>query len=179
MLQYIPPALAHRLRRKLRSCCALLLLTAVVGCGPSGSTLVDNRTPIKTGPRIDSVELRELTAEFLSEAAERGIGDGHYMEMTDITQLPSLDIAQTLGKCYRSASSSWIEILDSLGGDYLRTIMWHELGHCVYRMPHTAASGQIMSAAIGGGEYESSLEDFWDSVPSEYRINNVTMGERQ
>jgi hypothetical protein len=141
-----------------------IIAYVLVGCGQPE---LNQRTP-PTGPYIADATIKSLVSEFLAQATEFGLTAGHYWEMTDIAFIDDMPQPK-LGTCYWSDRSNWIELRTGLEGIRLRTALWHELGHCLYRMEHTDGPNQIMSASVHGFEYERALPEFWESVPPQFK----------
>lgn len=88
-----------------------------------------------------SIRLAEYEHQFRIDAEEHGIDLAN--QSLQILQYADLD-GTTIGRCYREARAVYIdpEVTDET---ILKTIIYHELGHCYLNQSHTSG---IMSAGI-------------------------------
>lgn len=125
----------------------LLLNFLLVACG-SPETASEIKTFNKEPIKIDS-RLQPLVDEFLLDCAKydlKAVCDNRLEEMSSIEVSKDQPVKNADGACYRSGSietndfkpikivihERWIK-----ANNYLRALVYHELGHCVLAKGHT------------------------------------------
>lgn len=142
----------------------LLLLTA---CG--SNDVIDSFSPEVVNDRtiakhfIDP-DLQPYIDDYMRFARDNGLGDGRIAEMRRVEFVDSFEDTK-VGVCERYSyegprSERWwiIKILRRPYGEYeFRSLMMHELAHCVHDSNHTDGATHIMNSRLNHEEVVSSM----------------------
>jgi hypothetical protein len=138
----------------------VLLTMLVVGCGC-------NRPPLRTG--VDP-RLRELVGAFMQDAAERNMDlrvprkllySIQYGDTSDVD-----DTGKAIGGCYLTPFGNWIVLSPVIeGGQDLRSLVYHELGHCLLYQDHVEGiDTDIMNPRLPRSSGEEQWQQWVDTL---------------
>lgn len=141
----------------------ILALLTLMGCGPNVPYYVD------------SDALEDLTENFRTLMADRGIGDEDFGRLLSIQygEMPDEDV---YGLCYiaaplgpRAGFVNRVVLRTKLSPLLLRLTVYHELTHCVFLMDHIDDRVHIMNTYLPEYEAERSWDSLIDSLVDSIR----------
>lgn len=127
-----------------------LLIFFLIGCG---------RPPYgMMGPDRWDSRLTKYVYEYMDDAEQHGLPPGLFGHITtivfDTQKVYMLQSPAHLGVCYMVEMNpgrfmrSEIYVVENLDEESLKRLMYHELTHCGYNVPHFGVQGDVMYPAI-------------------------------
>ena len=159
----------------MRSMLVSFLLGACAACGTTDS-LNSPKQP-EQSTYIDK-DLQRFVDDFMRDCEARRSDCAEKMSQIDsirITVIPDLDTSDTefvIGLCYDRAFTKNIEInkeIMSKSDWYIKTLLYHEIGHCAYDLDHDEQENTLMSPLIPPlyviiRDWQLMLGDFFYSI---------------
>ncbi len=143
----------------------LILALLVTGCGDISPAGVASAPQEAHETFVEGPRLKRLYEEFLKEAQAQGAPVGRVPH--SIRWAEGM-VDGHLGECYGAIGTVRISDMLSVYDDYqVRTVLWHELGHCMYGLGHSATG--IMSATSDNGDYTGDWQANVDELFTQIR----------
>jgi hypothetical protein len=162
----------------MRSTLVLFLLGACAACGTTDSlTTTPQPKPPEQGTHIDK-DLQRFVDDFMRDCEARRTDCAEKMSQIDsirITEIPDLDTKDNeyvIGLCHDRPFNKYIEInkeIMSKSDWYIKTLLYHEIGHCAYDLDHDAQENTLMSPLIPPlyiiiRDWQLMLGDFFSAI---------------
>ena len=163
-----------------------VLVGACVACGTADDVLQEQpkakQTPVPYtgGPAIDK-ELQPYVDLFMKDCEVRrldcqdNLNKLKEIKVVDMEDKNKEDAEVTVGLCYSSLFSKRIHINRlalEYKGRYMQTLVYHELGHCMYDLDHEKKPDMLMSEIMPSmvvivRDWQTLLDDFFAAIEEE------------
>ena len=141
----------------MKSMFVLFLLGACAACGTTDAltTTTQPKRP-EQSMHVDK-DLQRFVDDFMRDCEARRTDCTKKMSQIDsirVTVIPDLDTSDTefvIGLCYDRPFNKYIEInkeIMSKSDWYIKTLLYHEIGHCAYDLDHDEQENTLMSPLI-------------------------------
>lgn len=150
-----------------------LLISACVACGTSDAQKPLEPKLIGPPPAVDK-ELRPYVDMFIRDCEARRkdcqerLSKILEIRVVNMPNFSKKDDEIVIGLCYDGFLIKRIEInkqIMSYHGRYLQTLVYHELGHCMYDLEHEQRTDMIMSPAM---PEITILMQYWNDMLAEF-----------
>jgi hypothetical protein len=168
------------------------LLLLVASCGPqeenSGVISTYRRAKIaEDAAHVDAdLELRPFLEELVAKCELMGLNKRElcFRNLTDLKAIKWREHPlnpkneSTIGFCQKAPHERWIAIRSNYfksESHSLRFLMWHELGHCLFDLPHVENNElDIMTPYVPS---EANIIAHWEEMAEKFLTNEVNSTE--
>jgi len=164
-----------------------MVVGACAACGTSDIRQVEPRlqpTPVDAPARETFIDedLRLYVELFMNDCEARRTDCEEKLKLVEeirLVEIPDLnkqDKEMVVGLCYLNFFSNKVHIskaVFSFGHKYVQTIMYHELGHCMYDLDHEKKDDMLMSAMMPDltvllQDWPQLLDDFFAAIQEQH-----------
>lgn len=159
----------------MRSMLVLFLLGACAACGTTDSLNTPNQ--VNSSTYVDK-DLQRFVDDFMRDCEARRTDCAEKMSQIDsirVTVIPDLDTKDNeyvIGLCYDRPFNKYIEINKEIMNKsdwYIKTLLYHEIGHCAYDLDHDEQENTLMSPLIPPlyiiiRDWQLMLGDFFSAI---------------
>ena len=122
----------------MQTCITVIVLVLLTGCSSCGPRHTEDTHKVAV-----ALELSTYVNEFMTEIEKRNLFQDIQNEYNELKyiRLGDTEDENAVGMCYIGYLSRWILIDPSYGGspNMMRTLIFHELGHCLLNLEHYPA----------------------------------------